>query len=178
MPWVFIFFIVIPIAEMALLIEVGGLLGVFPTIGLVMLTAVVGVSMLKRQGLSTLASFQQKSGQGELPSDELFAAVFLLLAGAFLLTPGFLTDAMGFALLFPQIRRALAKKVIAQGIMQMASGFQVHQSSTDTSHPFTSSQGSINPQDPINRPGPSHSNSSELNSAKGDAIDGEFIPKD
>ena len=161
--WVLLFFICVPILEMLLLIEVGGVLGTLPTIGLVMLTAVIGVSMLKQQGLSTLARFQQKSSQGELPGDELFSAVFLLIAGALLLTPGFFTDLLGFALLIPQFRSRLARVLLAKGLMQVGSQFQMHQNPSSS---FT--------EDPLER----KRAQDETEKQPGNVIEGEFSRKD
>ncbi len=94
-----------PILEMVVLIKVGGVIGVFPTVGLVFLTAVVGVAMLRRQGLSTILRAQQKMHSGELPLSEMVEGIFLAVGGALLLTPGFVTDALGFCCLIPFTRQ-------------------------------------------------------------------------
>jgi len=107
-----IVFMLVPIAEMWILIEVGGWIGALPTIALVVVTATLGLSLLKRQGLSTLLSARQKINEGSIPASELVSGVMLAVGGALLLTPGFVTDAVGFVLLIPQTRQWLLFKMI------------------------------------------------------------------
>ena len=102
----------VPVVEIWILIEVGGWIGALPTIALVVLTATVGLSLLKRQGLSTLMSARRKIGEGSIPASELVSGVMIAVGGALLLTPGFVTDAIGFALLIPQTRQWLLLKLI------------------------------------------------------------------
>lgn len=99
-------FIAVPLMEIGVFIKVGGFLGAWPTIGLVVLTAVIGTWLIRLQGLATLARAQSALERDELPVAEIFDGLCLLLAGALLLTPGFVTDAVGFALLLPPVRRA------------------------------------------------------------------------
>lgn len=105
-------FMLIPIVEMWILIEVGGWIGALPTIGLVVLTATIGLSLLKQQGLSTLMRARRKMDEGAIPASELVSGVMIAVGGALLLTPGFVTDALGFALLIPQTRKWLLFKLI------------------------------------------------------------------
>lgn len=105
-------FMLIPIVEMWILIEVGGWIGALPTIGLVVLTAMIGLSLLKQQGLSTLLRARRKMDEGAIPASELVSGVMIAVGGALLLTPGFVTDALGFALLIPQTRKWLLFKLI------------------------------------------------------------------
>ena len=105
-------FMLIPIVEMWILIEVGGWIGALPTIGLVVLTAMIGLSLLKQQGLSTLMRARRKMDEGAIPASELVSGVMIAVGGALLLTPGFVTDAVGFALLIPQTRQWLLFKLI------------------------------------------------------------------
>ncbi|WP_025769627.1 FxsA family protein [Thioalkalivibrio sp. HK1] len=104
-----------PLIEIALLIEVGGSLGVFPTIALVVLTAVVGAMLVRAQGFATLRRARRSMDAGELPAIEMIESVFLLLAGALLLAPGFVTDALGFLCLIPPLRQALIMRLIRSG---------------------------------------------------------------
>ena len=97
---------------MLILIEVGGIIGALPTVGLVVLTAVVGVWLLRLEGISTLNRVQQKLAEGELPETELLEGVMLIIGGALLLTPGFATDFMGFVCLIPGLRRPIAARII------------------------------------------------------------------
>jgi UPF0716 protein FxsA len=107
-----IIFMLVPIVEMWILIEVGGWIGALPTIALVVLTATLGLSLLKRQGLSTLMSARRKMDEGSIPASELVSGVMIAVGSALLLTPGFVTDAIGFALLIPQTRQWLLFKLI------------------------------------------------------------------
>jgi len=100
-------FIGVPIIEIAVLIQVGGLIGLWPTLGLVVLSAVVGSLELRRQGLNTLFSLREQLDRGELPAQTLFDGVCLLFAGALLLTPGFVTDVVGLSLFLAPVRRLL-----------------------------------------------------------------------
>ena len=105
--WFLIFFS-IPIVEMYLLIEVAERIDALPTILLVMLTAVVGVSLIRQQGLSTLTKGIGRLNQAEIPAAEIIEGILLAMAGAFLITPGFLTDFIGFTITIPVTRRIIA----------------------------------------------------------------------
>ena len=111
--WLLVFFLT-PIIEMYLLIEVGGYIGAWPTVGLVMITAVIGVALLRVQGLATLTRGLARLNRGELPAREMAEGLLLAVAGALLLTPGFVTDAVGFVLLAPPGRRLIADKLLAR----------------------------------------------------------------
>lgn len=114
-----ILFIFIPLIEIYLLIAIGSEIGALPTIALILFTAGLGVTLLRQQGLITLAKIRQSLDRGELPAATLLEGLMLLIAGALLLTPGFLTDAIGFICLVPSFRSylansALKKVVVAQ----------------------------------------------------------------
>lgn len=100
-------FIIVPIVEIYFLIAVGKIIGVWPTVGLVILTAVMGTYLLRRQGLATLQKLQATTQRGEFPAETLLEGIFLLIGGVLLLTPGFFTDAFGFACLLPPTRAAM-----------------------------------------------------------------------
>lgn len=106
---ILLIFIAVPIAEIAIFIEAGELIGLWPTLALVVLTAILGTTMLRQQGLRALARAEAALQRNELPMDEVLTGLCLLVAGALLLTPGFLTDSVGFALLVPQVRRFLGR---------------------------------------------------------------------
>jgi UPF0716 protein FxsA len=108
-------FIIIPFAEILLLLEVSDKIGGLWTIGLVIMTAVIGVRLLKIQGLSTLIRFQGRLQQGELPAQEIVEGLLIAFAGALLLTPGFLTDIIGFSCLLPPLRALIARRIISSG---------------------------------------------------------------
>lgn len=111
---ILIIFIAVPIAEIAVFIQVGGVIGLLPTIALVIATAVIGVWLLKRQGVAVLSDARQTIESGGLPVQAVIDGVCLIVAGAFLLTPGLITDAAGFLLLVPAFRRSLARWVVAK----------------------------------------------------------------
>lgn len=112
-PVLTVIFLVVPIVEIYLLIQVGQVIGALWTVFLVVLTAVVGVWLLKIQGMSTLMRAQEKMQTGQMPAQEMLEGMGLLLAGAFLLTPGFFTDTVGFLLLLPPTRAWLVSKLVA-----------------------------------------------------------------
>ena len=122
MPIVFLLFIIIPIIEISLLINVGQLIGAWYTIGLVLLSAFIGVNMLRYQGLSTLARAQQKMRLGEMPQQEMIEGLVLAVGGALLITPGFVTDVIGFCCLFPLTRIGFIKLVGRRFKTKMAAG--------------------------------------------------------
>ena len=108
--WFLLFFLT-PIVEMYLLITVGGHIGAPATIGLVMLTAVVGLALLRAQGLATLTRGMGRLQAGEVPAQEMAEGLLLAVAGALLITPGFVTDVMGFFLLVPAGRGLIAGRL-------------------------------------------------------------------
>lgn len=104
-------FIAVPIVEIAVLIQVGGWIGLWPTLGLVILTAIVGSIELRSQGLATVNKLRGQLDRGEIPTQTLFDAVCLLFAGALLLTPGFVTDVAGMLMFLAPFRRLLLQVV-------------------------------------------------------------------
>ena len=114
-------FIVLPILEMYILIEVGGFIGALNTIGLVLLTALLGLILLRQQGFRTLLNARNKLMQAELPTEELVTGIFLAAGGALLLTPGFVTDFIGFMCLLP-FTRSFLMSLIATSFFDV-SGF-------------------------------------------------------
>ncbi|MDZ7828850.1 MAG: FxsA family protein [Halofilum sp. (in: g-proteobacteria)] len=102
-------FLLVPLVEIWILIEVGQEIGALPTIGLCVLTAVVGAALLRLQGLRTLTRAQENLNRGEIPAIEMFEGVALAFGGALLLTPGFATDVLGFLCLVPWSRRAMIR---------------------------------------------------------------------
>jgi UPF0716 protein FxsA len=100
-------FILVPVTELALFIEIGSRIGTVATLGLIGLTGVLGAFLARRQGLGAFQRMRDDAALGRLPAEPSVEGVIVLLAGALLLTPGFLTDASGFLLLFPAFRRAV-----------------------------------------------------------------------
>ncbi len=126
MRYLLLLFIVMPIVEMWLLITVGREIGAFPTIGLVLLTAAVGFSLLRQQGFATLFRARQKMDAGELPAIEMVEAIILAVCGALLMTPGFVTDVIGFAGLIPGIRRGVVSRWVTQMNVVNYREYEVH----------------------------------------------------
>ncbi len=116
-PLLVLAFLTVPIVEIYLLIKVGQVIGAGWTVALVVLTAVIGVWLLRLQGLSTLLRARQKLEHDELPAQELLEGVCLVVAGALLLTPGFFTDMVGFLLLLPPTRRWLVRRLAARMVV-------------------------------------------------------------
>lgn len=113
----FLLFVLMPIGEMYLLFQVGDYIGALPTIGLVMLTAMIGIFLLRRQGLATLTRGMQRLEAGQMPASEMAEGLLLAVAGALLLTPGFVTDTIGFVLLTPPLRRQIAAYLIDRAMV-------------------------------------------------------------
>lgn len=105
--------IAVPIGEIAVFIEAGDQFGLWPTLGAVILTAIIGTAFLRHQGLGVLRRVQESMDRGEAPVREMFDGLCLLVAGALLLTPGFITDGVGFALLVSPFRRSMAGLIVA-----------------------------------------------------------------
>ncbi|GHY12888.1 fxsA protein [Vibrio cholerae] len=116
-PILLFLFIAVPVIEIALFIQVGGVLGVWPTIALVLLTAIVGASLVRSQGLQTLLTVQQRLAQGQLPAQQILEGVMLAVAGVLLLTPGFFTDILGMLVLLPAPRAYLAKQLMSRVVV-------------------------------------------------------------
>ena len=121
-PILLLLFIFVPIIEIALFIQVGGWLGLWPTIALVLVTAFAGASLVRSQGLQTLLNVQTRMQQGELPAQQIFEGVMLAVAGVLLLTPGFMTDALGMLVLFPAPRAAMAKYLMSKMVVKSVGG--------------------------------------------------------
>ena len=102
--WLFILFVSVPIIEIALFIQIGGSIGILPTLLIVVLTAALGTWLVRNQGLATLSSLKNQLDSFQNPTQQLAHGAMILFAGALLLTPGFFTDGLGFLLLIPRFR--------------------------------------------------------------------------
>ncbi|MEX0283845.1 MAG: FxsA family protein [Paracoccaceae bacterium] len=116
--WLFLAFLLVPILEIALFIQVGGLIGLWPTLAIVVLTAVAGTWLVRSQGRMALVQLQHSFQRLDNPSEPLAHGAMILISGALLLTPGFFTDAVGFALLVPQVRSAVFRYIAARVTVQ------------------------------------------------------------
>ncbi len=127
----FLVVLIVPFVEIYLLLQVGAIVGALPTIFLVVFTAALGSWLLKRQGFATLQRFQASLAQGEIPAYEMIEGPIIVLGGILLLTPGFMTDLLGFACLVPSLRRRIARYVLENHIIQAVGGFR---QATTTEH--------------------------------------------
>jgi len=109
--WLLIAFIAVPIIEIALFIQIGGFLGLFPTLAIVVLTAIAGTYLVRTQGLAVLSQLQSRFREMNDPSEPIAHGAMILFSGALRLTPGFFTDFIGFLLLIPNIRTTVFQKV-------------------------------------------------------------------
>jgi len=112
------FFLIIPIIEVYILIQVGSVIGAGWTILLVVLTAVIGVKLLRQQGISTLMRANQAMSQGQIPAMEMMEGLLLAVGGALLITPGFFTDMIGFLCLLPFTRQLIIKRLLLNSSIQ------------------------------------------------------------
>ncbi len=100
-------FIGLPIIELALLFELHGLVGFFPTVLLVLFTGIAGATLVRRQGLATFLEIQQEMSIGNVPAPQMMDGIMILISGALLVTPGMITDVTGFLLLIPFVREKI-----------------------------------------------------------------------
>lgn len=105
--WLFVLFIAVPLIEIALFIQVGGAIGLWWTLGIVVLTAIVGTQLMRAQGALAMSQLRDSFGRLNDPTEPLAHGAMILFSGALLLTPGFFTDFVGFALLIPAVRSAV-----------------------------------------------------------------------
>ena len=110
----FLLFLLVPLIEIALFIQVGGLIGLWPTLGIVILTAVLGTILVRSQGLQAMNNLRGSFEELQDPTEPLAHGAMILFSGALLLTPGFFTDAVGFALLVPGIRQSAFRAIKAR----------------------------------------------------------------
>ena len=126
----FIFFLSVPILEIYLLLKIGGIIGILPTVVLVVGTAILGAWMLRSQGFSTMQRLQNALSKGEIPAMEMIEGPILLVGGALLLTPGFVTDALGFFCLIPQTRKCFVSYLLEKHLITAGMSAEKHQNST------------------------------------------------
>jgi UPF0716 protein FxsA len=117
-PWLVGLLVAVPMVEIYLLIKIGVAIGAWPTVALVILTAVLGVTLLRQQGFSTMRRLQASLGRGEVPAVALLEAVALLVGGVLLVTPGFVTDALGLLCLLPPTRRGLIRSLLTSHVLR------------------------------------------------------------
>lgn len=117
-------FIVIPLVELYVIIAVGEEIGAFWTVMLVLLTAFIGVNLLRIQGMNTLMRAQRNMAQGGIPAMEMMEGIAIAVAGVLLITPGFITDSIGFLLLIPATRQGIIRYIMARSTVHTGFGGQ------------------------------------------------------
>lgn len=124
--WLLLAFIAVPLIEIGLFIQVGGWLGLWPTLAIVLVTALIGTWLVRTQGAMAIMALRESFSELRDPTEPLAHGAMILVAGVLLLTPGFFTDAVGFALLTPPFRRAaflyLRKRIHVQGFQTGPTG--------------------------------------------------------
>jgi UPF0716 protein FxsA len=110
-PLLAVLFLAVPLAELYVLIQVGQVIGVLETVGLLLLVSIVGAWLAKREGIGVLRRMQAAVNAGRVPGTELVDAFLILLAAALMLTPGFLTDVVAILLLLPPVRAGVRRTV-------------------------------------------------------------------
>lgn len=151
--WLFLAFVSVPLIEIALFIQVGGVIGLWPTLAIVILTAMLGTFLVKNQGALAMGNIRQSFSELDDPTEPLAHGAMILLSGALLLTPGFFTDAVGFLLLMPPVRVAvfsyLRKRVKVQSFAMGGNHTQYREQKTH--HPDII-DGDFTEVDPTKRP--------------------------
>lgn len=123
--------ITVPVVEIYFLIQVGSMIGAFPTVLLIVFTAVLGAYLFKLQGMTTLQRVQASLSRGEIPALDMIEGVMLLLSAALLLTPGFVTDVLGFICLVPVLRTRLALALLGSQFINSTTGSFQQNSDSD-----------------------------------------------
>lgn len=117
----FVLFILVPIIELAVLLQVGDWLGWLPTIGLLIVVSVLGTWLVRREGMRAWRAFRTATARGRVPTNEVVDGALVMFGGALLLTPGFLSDLLGLSLVFPPTRR-IARGVINRQVSRRVLG--------------------------------------------------------
>ncbi|GAA0854777.1 FxsA family protein [Aliiglaciecola litoralis] len=151
----FILFAILPIIEIAILVNVGEQIGGWNTVAIVILTAFIGAFLVRREGIATLMQAQQKMQTGQMPGQEMAEGLLLVIAGVLLVTPGFVTDAIGLLLSFPLTRPLIAKSLMKQMNVKVVSG-----------------------QSPFQQGGFGYQQDARDRADNDDVIEGEYVDKD
>jgi UPF0716 protein FxsA len=114
MPWLFLLFVAVPVVELWLLIRIGRAIHAGPTIALVILTGIIGAALARREGMRALVKIQDRISSGTIPTDDMIEGMMIFVAAVLLVTPGVITDAVGFGLLIAPIRRMVRKMLQTQ----------------------------------------------------------------
>ena len=146
--WPFLGLLLIPLADILLLVWVAGRIGAVATVALVVLTALIGLLLVRAEGRHTLRRLQRRGAAGEVPTDELLDGALLVAAGAFFLTPGLVTDLVGLLLVVPLTRvplRLATKRWVVVPLLDRESGGFVTGRVYTAGYPFTDEGGAFDP---------------------------------
>ncbi len=168
----FLLLVLLPLTELMILIKVGGLIGLLPTLAIIFTTASAGLFLMRREGFSTLGRAQQRMAAGEVPGTEMMEGLVIAFCGALLLAPGFITDSIALLGLIPQVRRAMIKRAMESGRLQSYSSGGIYGFSGTSQ--FHSDGFQPRDENPFQRP-PSRPTSPP---SDGGIIEGEFRRED
>ena len=140
--------IIVPIIEITLFVQIGGAIGLGWTLLIILVTAMLGARAIRRQGIDALTRAQAQMATGKPPVGEIVHGVLILMAGIFLLTPGFMTDALGFLLLFPAARLLVLELAAGFILPKLFSGFSVRRGSTQNPADAKIIEGDYRVEDP------------------------------
>lgn len=154
----FLLFAVMPMAEIMLILQVSDNIGGLSTFALVIITAILGANLVRQQGINTMQTVQQKLAAGSMPGQEMAEGILLLIAGVLLVTPGFITDGIGFLFVLPFSRPVIAKYLLAN--ISLSSFASANQQSPFTQHTQSSQQ--------------THDSTHGRADDNGDVIEGEY----
>ena len=129
--WLFLAFLAVPLIEIGLFIQIGGAIGLWPTLLIVVVTAIIGTFMVRAQGAQALNQVRSSFNNMQDPSEALAHGAMILFSGALLLTPGFFTDAVGFSLLIPGVRLAVFRWARARSNVQTFASHPQHRPQSD-----------------------------------------------
>ena len=169
-------FIAVPLIELYFIIVIGQMIGALWTVFLVVLSAIIGVSLLRIQGMSTLTRAQRNMAQGQIPAMEMMEGIALAVAGVLLITPGFITDSIGLLCLIPATRQAIIRYIMARasvhtGFSSSMGGFESHFHSTRSSQHSSGSNSENQTDGRTSRP-------ESIRNHKGRTIEGECKRED
>nr|WP_136250898.1 FxsA family protein [Ningiella ruwaisensis] len=177
MLFLFILFVVLPISEIMLIINVSDTIGGWNTFFIVIATAFIGAFFVKREGLQTLQNVQLKTAKGELPGKEISEGLLLLIAGVLLVTPGFITDIIGLLFTLPFTRAPIAAALVKQFVAYQVKN-SAKNSAKDGGFTFTYfEQRTRYSDDERKHQNGSPSGSSSSSASRGETIDGEYQDK-
>ncbi|SVC36116.1 uncharacterized protein METZ01_LOCUS288970, partial [marine metagenome] len=140
----FLLFVVVPILELMVIVQVGQSLGAWNTVAVLLIDSLAGAWLVKHQGLGLIRKSRERLRNGEMPGEEISAGIAVLFAGALMLTPGFVTDAVGLLLLIPPVRHVLVGSIRRRFRSRLSPNF---------ASPDLPSWNPTNPEDGKHRPG-------------------------